>query len=99
LAEANKWLTGTSGRPECDARTGRTRGESECGDHRQPERQGRSKRGSALDPQIRAQHLASTIAILHVGGMDDYTQQEAERIDKDVALASLLMNLNFLDRL
>jgi hypothetical protein len=36
----------------------------------------------------RAQHLASTIAILHVGGMDDYTQQEAERIDKDVALAS-----------
>ena len=36
----------------------------------------------------RAQHLAGTIAILHVGGMDDHTQQEAERIDEDVALAS-----------
>ena len=36
----------------------------------------------------RAQHLAGTIAILHVGGMDDHAQQEAERIDEDVALAS-----------
>ena len=37
----------------------------------------------------RPQHLAGTIAILHVGGVDDHTQQEAERIDEDVALASL----------
>lgn len=35
------------------------------------------------------QHLAGTIAILHVGGVDDHAQQEAERIDEDVALASL----------
>ena len=34
-----------------DARAGRTRSEPDGGDHRQPERQGRSKRGSALDPQ------------------------------------------------
>jgi len=36
----------------------------------------------------RPQHLASTIAILHVGGVDDHAQQQAERIDEDVALAS-----------
>ena len=36
----------------------------------------------------RAQHLARTIAILHVGGLNDHAQQEAERIDEDVALAS-----------
>ena len=36
----------------------------------------------------RPQHLAGAIAILHVGGMDDHTQQEAERIDEEVALAS-----------
>src|SRR6185437_14783549 len=34
-----------------DARAGRARGEPDGGDHRQPERQGGSKRGSALDPQ------------------------------------------------
>src|SRR6266851_4259518 len=34
-----------------DARARRTRGEPDGRDHRQPERQGRSKRGSALDPQ------------------------------------------------
>src|SRR3984885_6702337 len=34
-----------------DARAGRGRGQSNGGDHRQPERQGGSKRGSALDPQ------------------------------------------------
>ena len=34
-----------------DARAGGARGEPDGGDHRQPERQGRSKRGSALDPQ------------------------------------------------
>jgi hypothetical protein len=33
-------------------------------------------------------HLAGTIAILHVGGMDDDSQQEAERIDDEVARAS-----------
>jgi len=33
--------------------------------------------------------LAGTVAILHVGGVDDHAQQEAERIDEDVALASL----------
>src|SRR5215470_3030378 len=34
-----------------DPRARRARGEPDCCDHRQPERQGRSKRGSALDPQ------------------------------------------------
>jgi len=29
-----------------------------------------------------------TIAILHIGGMDDDIQQEAERIDEDVPLAA-----------
>ena len=32
------------------ARAGRTRSKPECGDHRQPERQSGSKRGSTLDP-------------------------------------------------
>lgn len=36
----------------------------------------------------RAQHLAGTIAILHVGGVNDHAQQQAERIDQDMALAS-----------
>ena len=36
----------------------------------------------------RPQHLAGTIAILQVGGVDDHTQQQAERIDEDVAFAS-----------
>ena len=48
-------------------------------------------REDALDERkqtaCRAQHLAGTIAILHVGGVDDHTQQQAERIDEDVALA------------
>ena len=35
----------------------------------------------------RAQHLAGTIAILHVGGVDDHAQQQAERVDEDVTLA------------
>ena len=34
-----------------DPRAGRTRSQPDGGDHRQSERQGRSKRGSALDPQ------------------------------------------------
>jgi putative transposase len=34
-----------------NARTGGARGEPDSRDHRQPERQGRSKGGSALDPQ------------------------------------------------
>ena len=36
----------------------------------------------------RAQQVAGAVAILHVGGMDDDAQQEAERIDEDVALAA-----------
>ena len=36
----------------------------------------------------RAQQLTSTIAILHVGRVDDYIQQKAERVDKDMALAA-----------
>ena len=36
----------------------------------------------------RAQKLARTIAILHVGGVDRDVQQEAQRIDQDVALAA-----------
>jgi len=35
----------------CGAPTGWTRSEPDSGDHRQPERQGLSKRGSTLDPQ------------------------------------------------
>jgi hypothetical protein len=34
-----------------------------------------------------AQQLASTIAILDVAGVDHDAQQEAERVDEDVALA------------
>ena len=34
-----------------DARAGRARGQPNGGDHRQPKRQGGSKRGTALDPQ------------------------------------------------
>jgi hypothetical protein len=36
----------------------------------------------------RAQQLTSTIAILHVGRVDDYIQQKAERVDEDMALAA-----------
>ena len=35
-----------------------------------------------------AQHLARAIAVLHVGGVDRHAQQEAQRIDEDVALAA-----------
>jgi hypothetical protein len=34
------------------------------------------------------QNLARAIAILHAGGMNDDAQEKAERIDKDVALAT-----------
>ena len=34
-----------------------------------------------------AQQFAGAVAILHIGGMHAHAQQEAERIDKDVALA------------
>jgi len=34
-----------------------------------------------------SQHVAHAVAVLHIGGMDDDAQQEAERIDEDVALA------------
>ena len=36
----------------------------------------------------RAQQVARTIAILHVGRVDGDAQQEAQRIDQDVALAA-----------
>lgn len=36
----------------------------------------------------RAEQVTSTVAILHMGGMDYDTQQQAERIDEDVALAT-----------
>jgi len=39
-------------------------------------------------PARRAQHLAGTIAILHVGRVHDHAQQQAERIDQDMTLAS-----------
>ncbi len=35
-----------------------------------------------------AQNLARAIAILHIGGVDDHAQQEAQRIDQNVALAA-----------
>ncbi len=35
----------------------------------------------------RAKQLASAVAVLHIGGMNDDAQQQAERIDEDVALA------------
>ena len=35
----------------------------------------------------RAKQLAGAVAVLHVGGMDDDAQEQAERIDEDVALA------------
>ena len=35
----------------------------------------------------RSKQLAGAVAVLHVGGMDDDAQQQAERIDEDVALA------------
>ena len=36
----------------------------------------------------RAQQVARAIAVLHVGRVDDHAQQEAQRIDQDVALAA-----------
>ncbi len=35
----------------------------------------------------RAKQFAGAVAVLHVGGMDDDAQEQAERIDQDVALA------------
>jgi hypothetical protein len=35
-----------------------------------------------------AQNLARAVAILHIGRVDDHAQQEAQRIDQDVALAA-----------
>jgi hypothetical protein len=35
-----------------------------------------------------AQNLARAVAILHIRGVDDHAQQEAPRIDQDVALAA-----------
>jgi hypothetical protein len=38
--------------------------------------------------RVTIEYQARSIAILHVGGMDDDVQQEAERVDEDVALAT-----------
>lgn len=35
----------------------------------------------------RVEQVAGAVAILHIGGMNADTQQEAERIDEDMALA------------
>jgi len=34
------------------------------------------------------EHQRQPVAILNIGGMDRYAQQQAERIDKDMALAT-----------
>ena len=36
----------------------------------------------------RAEQFAGTVTILHIGGMNADAQQEAERIDEDMALAT-----------
>ena len=36
----------------------------------------------------RTEQVAGAVAILNVGGMDDDAQQEAERVDEDMALAT-----------
>ena len=36
----------------------------------------------------RAQQIARTVAVLHIGRVDDHVQQEAQRVDEDVALAA-----------
>ena len=36
----------------------------------------------------RAQQVARTVAVLHIGWVDDHAQQEAKRIDEDVTLAA-----------
>ena len=43
--------------------------------------EGKEAAGASIENQSRA------VAVLNVGGMNDNVQQEAERIDKDVALA------------
>jgi len=35
-----------------------------------------------------AQHLVRSVAVLHIGWVDDDAQEEAQRIDQDVALAA-----------
>ena len=37
----------------------------------------------------RAQQFAGAVAVLNVGGMNDDAQQEAQRVDQDVPLATL----------
>ena len=39
-------------------------------------------------PRSFGQHLSGTVAVLGVGGMNRHAQQQAERIDEDVALAA-----------
>ena len=43
--------------------------------------EGKEAAGTSIENQARS------VAVLNVGGMDDDVQQEAERIDKDMALA------------
>jgi hypothetical protein len=44
--------------------------------------EGEHSAGAAIEDQARP------IAILHIGGMDDDVQQEAERVDEDMAFAT-----------
>src|SRR5437588_6609260 len=44
--------------------------------------EGKEAAGASIENQPRS------VAVLNIGGMDDDVQQEAERIDKDMALAS-----------
>lgn len=39
-------------------------------------------------PRLFGQHLRGAVAILNIGGVNRHAQQEAERIDEDVALAA-----------
>ena len=39
-------------------------------------------------PKNRAQQLSGAVAILNVGGQNAHAEQEAERVDEDVALAA-----------
>ena len=40
-------------------------------------------------PRSFVEHQGGAVAVLDIGGMNDDAQQEAERIDEDVALAAL----------
>ena len=46
----------------------------------------RSMKGNSV--ACLCEHKPGAVAILHIGGMDDDIQQEAERIDEDMPLAA-----------